>query len=133
MFKYFRGLCKETYFVSVQNKIDIYKKNIKDFDCCVSAKTGEGFDVLKDIVFSNFKKDKAGDDFKFIIRDRHEVLFRGVVSDLNKASLGLNENKSIELVAEDLKNARSRLDEMVGKKFPDSLLGDIFNSFCIGK
>jgi len=37
------------------------------------------------------------------------------------------------LVAEDLKNARSHLDEVVGVKFSDSLLGDIFESFCIGK
>ena len=36
-------------------------------------------------------------------------------------------------VAEDLKNARSGLDEILGKKFSDSLLGDIFSSFCIGK
>ena len=36
-------------------------------------------------------------------------------------------------VAEDLKNARSHLDEVVGVKFSDSLLGDIFESFCIGK
>jgi len=39
----------------------------------------------------------------------------------------------LELVAEDLKNSRSGLDELLGKKFSDSLLGDIFSSFCIGK
>ena len=133
VFDYFYNVCKKTFFVSVQNKIDIFKKNSKDFDCCVSAKTGEGFDVLKDVIFSNFKKSRTKDDFKFVIRDRHETLFKGVLSDLNKATLGLVDNKSIELVAEDLKNARSRLDEVVGKKFPDSLLGDIFNTFCIGK
>jgi len=73
------------------------------------------------------------DDFNFIIRDRHETLFKKVVSDLSKSLVGLSGGDSIELVAEDLKNARSHLDEMVGKKFSDSLLGDIFNDFCIGK
>ena len=37
-----------------------------------------------------------------------------------------------EELAEDLKNARTGLDEILGKKFSDSLLGDIFSSFCIG-
>ena len=133
MFKYFQGLCKDSSLVLVQNKIDVYKKNIKVFDCCVSAKSGEGFDELKGLIISSFKQDVKKDGFSFVIRDRHEALFKNVISDLNKAYHGLVSSNSIELVAEDLKNARSHLDEMVGKKFPDSLLGDIFNNFCIGK
>ena len=133
MFKYFQGLCKNSSLVLVQNKIDVYKKNIKVFDCCVSAKSGEGFDELKGLIISSFKQDVKKDGFSFVIRDRHEALFKNVISDLNKAYHGLVSSNSIELVAEDLKNARSHLDEMVGKKFPDSLLGDIFNNFCIGK
>jgi tRNA modification GTPase len=39
----------------------------------------------------------------------------------------------LELVAEDLKLARKSLDAIVGVKTPDSLLGDIFSNFCIGK
>ena len=50
-----------------------------------------------------------------------------------KLLMGLKNNKTLELVAEDLKNSRSGLDELLGKKFSDSLLGDIFSSFCIGK
>ena len=52
---------------------------------------------------------------------------------LESAKANLSKKESLELVAEDLKNARSSLDEVVGKKFSDSLLGDIFSSFCIGK
>ena len=61
------------------------------------------------------------------------MLFRQVVSDLSYAVEGLLKNETLEIVAEDLKNARTNLDEVVGVKFSDSLLGDIFNSFCIGK
>ena len=63
----------------------------------------------------------------------HQKLFKLVVKDLKKAIKRLNASSSLELVAEDLKNARSHLDEVVGIKFSDSLLGDIFESFCIGK
>ena len=68
-----------------------------------------------------------------MIKERHEKLFYLALNDLKKSVQGLSENISLELVAEDLKNARSHLDEIIGVKFPDSLLGDIFNSFCIGK
>jgi len=132
-FKYFNSLCDKNSFVLVQNKIDVAQRNDNKFDCCVSAKTGEGFDDLKNLIISSFKNNNKKGGFDFVIRDRHEVLFKNVVLDLNTAYIGLVDNKSLELVAEDLKNARSHLDEMVGKKFPDSLLGDIFGSFCIGK
>ena len=128
----FKGLCGDKPFINIQNKIDINKPN-NNFDCCVSAKSGAGFDVLKSLIISAFDMGAKKDDFNFIIRDRHEALFKKVVLDLNKSLAGLNGGESIELVAEDLKNARSHLDEMVGKRFSDSLLGDIFNSFCIGK
>ena len=52
---------------------------------------------------------------------------------LQSAEIGLVNKDSLELVAEDLKFARSYLDELVGKKFSDSLLGDIFKNYCIGK
>ena len=128
----FRGLCGDKPFINIQNKIDVNKPN-NNFDCCVSAKSGAGFDVLKSLIVSAFDLGAKEDDFNFIIRDRHEALFKKVVLDLNKSHEGLSGGESIELVAEDLKSARSHLDEMVGKKFSDSLLGDIFNDFCIGK
>ena len=64
---------------------------------------------------------------------KHPFAYRLVVDDLKSAKDGLKAGESLELVAEDLKNARSHLDEVVGVKFSDSLLGDIFESFCIGK
>ena len=73
------------------------------------------------------------DDYKFMIRDRHNKLFQDVVKNLVSAQKGLKENLSLDLVAEDLRLARSCLDELVGEKFSDSLLGDIFSSYCIGK
>ena len=129
----FRGLCGDKPFINIQNKVDVNEPEVNSFDCCVSAKSGAGFDVLKSLIVSAFDMGAKKDDFNFIIRDRHEALFKKVVLDLDKSFVGLSGGESIELVAEDLKSARSHLDEMVGKKFSDSLLGDIFSDFCIGK
>jgi len=130
---YFKGLCDKNNFILVQNKIDINKPLEDFFDCCVSAKTGAGFDQLKGLVVNCFDSGIKKDKYDYLVRDRHEALFRQVILDLSTSIEGLLDNKPLELVAEDLKNARSNLDEVVGIKFSDSLLGDIFSSFCIGK
>ena len=131
--KNFRDLAKDTFFISVQNKIDIHSSEKDFFDCCVSAKTGGGFDRLKDLILSFFDKSSKKEDYNFLVKDRHEVLFKDVLESLRSAEAGLVNKDSLELVAEDLKFARSYLDELVGKKFSDSLLGDIFKNYCIGK
>jgi len=131
----FKNLSKGNKFICVQNKIDINSKEEGFFDCCVSAKTGDGFESLKQIIV-NFFNSGIGvkqEKHKYLIRERHENIFNGVLLNLSSACKGLEQNNSLELVAEDLKNARSGFDELVGKKFSDSLLGDIFSSYCIGK
>jgi tRNA modification GTPase len=131
----FKNLSKGNKFICLQNKIDINSKEESFFDCCVSAKTGDGFEDLKQIIVNFFDSGMGvkQEKYKYLIRERHENIFNGVLLNLNSACEGLEQNNSLELVAEDLKNARSGFDELVGKKFSDSLLGDIFSSYCIGK
>ena len=135
MINRFKNLSKSGGFVCVQNKTDINPKEEGVFDCCVSAKTGDGFDDLKQIIVNFFDSDMIIKQEKqtYLIRERHENIFSSVLLSLGSAYEGLEQNNSLELVAEDLKNARSGFDELVGKKFSDSLLGDIFSSYCIGK
>ena len=129
----FKNLAEENKFVCIQNKVDVNAKEEDFFDCCVSAKTGEGFDILKEIIVNCFDSKADKKKYSYLIRERHENIFKGVVLSLSSACEGLDQSTSLELVAEDLKNARSGFDELVGKKFSDSLLGDIFKSYCIGK
>jgi tRNA modification GTPase len=67
------------------------------------------------------------------VRDRHISLFKSSLENLEKAFLKIQNVEGLELVAEDLKLARQSLDGVVGIKTSDSLLGDIFSNFCIGK
>ena len=129
----FKSLAGDNKFVCIQNKVDINIKKDDCFDCCVSAKTGEGFEVLKEIIVNCFNSKVDKKKYNYLVRERHENIFNEVVLSLDSACKGLEQGTSLELVAEDLKNARSGFDELVGKKFSDSLLGDIFNSYCIGK
>jgi len=130
---FLKKTCGLNKFLSIQNKIDINKADVKKYDCCVSAKTGDGFKELKQKISAFFNADDIKNEMNFLVRDRHVKIFMSVTENLDRAIQGLNDKKTLELVAEDLKNARSDLDELIGKKFSDSLIGDIFSNFCIGK
>ena len=130
---FLKKTCKSNKFISVQNKTDINEADAKRYDCCVSAKNGDGFKELRQEIASFFNETGVKNEKDFMVRDRHVKIFMSVTKNLEQAIQGLNNKKTLELVAEDLKNARSDLDELIGRKFSDSLLGDIFSSFCIGK
>ena len=129
----FSELAKEKKYLKIYNKTDLGCV-VGDgvFDCLVSAKTGEGFDELKKLISETFKSNVSG-DYMYLVRDRHIKLFQSSISYLENALLKLNKDGGLELIAEDLKLARDDLNEIVGIKMSDSLLGDIFSSFCIGK
>jgi len=118
--------------ITVLNKIDLCGFEDAAFDSRVSAKTGQGFDEFKNLI-----KDAFGDDYKknsvYLVRDRHIKLFSLCLEGLNKAHEILQNNKEMEIAAEELKVSRSCLDDLVGRKTPDDVLGDIFSNFCIGK
>ncbi|NKB63708.1 MAG: tRNA uridine-5-carboxymethylaminomethyl(34) synthesis GTPase MnmE [Gammaproteobacteria bacterium] len=130
----FSGLPLSIPVIVVRNKIDLNDKpagRLGD-DVCVSALTGLGMDVLKEVIL-----EKAGyrqiEDSQFIARERHmdairrgeEMLLRGITQ--------LTEHQAGELLAEDLLECQRALGEITGEVTSEDLLGLIFGSFCIGK
>ena len=130
--KRFSNLVHSKKYIKVYNKLDLGEPAADVFDCLVSAKTGEGFGVLKDVLADAFKVGEQS-DYSYMVRDRHISLFNSSLESLKNAVIKIENVEGLELVAEDLKLARKSLDAIVGVKTSDSLLGDIFSSFCIGK
>jgi tRNA modification GTPase len=128
----FSDLVKNKKYITVYNKLDLGVPRSGGFDCLVSAKTGEGFNELKDVLADAFKVCE-NNDYTYLVRDRHISLFNSSLENLRSALLKIKNVEGLELVAEDLRLARKSLDDVVGVKTSDSLLGDIFSSFCIGK
>jgi tRNA modification GTPase len=128
----FSDLVKNKKYITVYNKLDLGVPMSGGFDCLVSAKTGEGFNELKDVLADAFKVCE-NNDYTYLVRDRHISLFNSSLENLRNALLKIKNVEGLELVAEDLRLARKSLDDVVGVKTSDSLLGDIFSSFCIGK
>ena len=116
----------------VFNKSD-EKNPVEDYDCVVSAKSGSGIQELKKMVFNSIQQGKNSSKKTFIIRERHLTLFNAALSSLDACMEKILNERDVDVAAEDLKLVRSSFDEFLGIKYPDELLGDIFNDFCIGK
>ena len=128
-----KSLVVDKVFISVLNKLDLGLKDEGSlFDVLLSAKTGEGVVELKKLISSS-SVIKGLVDKEYFARSRHIKLFNESLVCLEAAVVKLRSGADVELAAEDLRLARVALDEVVGAKTSDSLLGDIFNDFCIGK
>ncbi|HDN26141.1 MAG TPA: tRNA uridine-5-carboxymethylaminomethyl(34) synthesis GTPase MnmE [Thioploca sp.] len=97
----------------------------------LSAKTGEGIEVLKTCL-----KEKMGlhnnSEGHFMARRRHlDALQRAKTA----FTIALNHAHTYhsELLAEELRQAQQALGEITGEVTTDDLLGQIFSTFCIGK
>ena len=128
----FLDIVKDNKSLLVFNKVD-RDKPAAFFDCVVSAKTGEGVSNLKDVILSKIKENKSVSKKTFLIRGRHLELFQSALKHLNNCSININQEKDVDLAAEELRLVRLCFDEFLGVKFSDDLLGDIFKDFCIGK
>jgi len=126
--------------IIVMNKIDKNPllANIKrsrgdaDVPCvALSAKTGEGLDVLKSELKSlmGYKPSEG----HFLARRRHLTALDHALHLLSTGATQLTAHRAGELLAEDLRLAHQTLSEITGAFSSDDLLGRIFSSFCIGK
>ena len=128
-----KSLVVDKVFIGVLNKLDLGLKDEGSlFDVLLSAKTGEGVVELKKLISSS-SVIRGLVDKEYFARSRHIKLFNEGLVYLEAAMVKLRSGADVELAAEDLRLARVALDEVVGAKTSDSLLGDIFNDFCIGK
>jgi tRNA modification GTPase len=130
--KDFSSILDKKNHLFVFNKLDKRSPSQK-YDCVVSAKSGEGIQELKKLIFDSIQKNNEGSKKTFIIRERHLVLFKSALSSLNACIDKISKESDVDVAAEDLRVVRSSFDEFLGVKYPDDLLGDIFNDFCIGK
>jgi tRNA modification GTPase len=98
----------------------------------ISAKTGEGLDVLKKHLKNcmGFEENK---ETNFSARRRHLDALKRAKICLEQAINQLREHHAGECVAEDLRLTQQALGEITGEFSNEDLLSRIFSRFCIGK
>ncbi len=102
-------------------------------DIQLSAKTGQGIDVLRAQLLAAAGWQPATEGL-YLARERHVQALKRVQSHLEVADAHLRaQAQSLDLLAEELRLSQSALNEITGEFSADDLLGVIFSSFCIGK
>jgi len=121
--------------VWIHNKVDLSdqqpSKVMIDHQIHVylSAKTGEGLDLLKSTLLDLVGYQSTGEG-TFMARARHLKALDSVNFHLQSA---IDHIQFADIVAEELKLAQEYLSSITGEFTPDDLLGEIFSRFCIGK
>ena len=122
----------------VLNKIDLIEGNAAELGesfqdaVCVSAKTGDGMDQLKERLKRQIGIDSSVET-NFTARTRHVVALGRAAAALAVGQQALELHQAGEILAEELRVCQQHLSEITGVFTADDLLGEIFSSFCIGK
>lgn len=120
--------------ITILNKIDLANvaPTTKSSHIFLSAKTGEGLDLLKAEI-KNLVGFQSQTEGVFLARRRHLDALARAQSFVDAGIKQLANAKAAELAAEDLRQAHLALCEITGEFTTDDLLGRIFSSFCVGK
>ncbi len=117
------------------NKSDVSDKQNHKFDVdtlLASVKNNKNIDKLINLVKDKLSKKFLSNNSALITRERHRVKLNDCLKEIDKF-LKKDQNKDLELAAEDLRMATRHLGSIVGKVDVEEILGSIFKDFCIGK
>ena len=123
---------KKLVVLSKSDLCDPMEDNLAIEHITVSAKTGEGINLLKQRLKSGIGYD-PGSEGTFMARTRHLHALQQTILSLESGLSGFKVNKAGELLAEELRYCQRSLGEITGEFTSDDLLGKIFSSFCVGK
>ena len=117
------------------NKSDIKENQNHKFNAdtiLVSVKNNKNIDVLIKKMKEKLSKKFTSNSDALITRERHRVKLNECLKEIDNFLLK-DQNKDIELAAEDLRMATRHIGSIVGKVDVEEILGSIFKDFCIGK
>jgi tRNA modification GTPase len=117
------------------NKSDVQNKQNHKFDVdtvLASVKENKNIDSLIKKIKEKLSKKFTSNNTALITRERHRVTLNECLKEIDNF-LKKDQNKDLELAAEDLRMATRHLGSIVGKVDVEEILGSIFKDFCIGK
>lgn len=132
---------KKKTCIAVINKIDLKQAIERDkiskifkYLVDISAKRLKNIDLLEGaIVNLIFNGKVASPESGLVCNLRHIEAVKEAQKLIAKALDSLDNNLSLEFIAQDLKEALSGIDSLLGKRYQEDLLDRIFRDFCIGK
>ncbi len=118
--------------IDLWNKADAVQAGGRD-GVVLSARTGDGLQTLRQRLLHEAGWQQASEGL-YMARERHVQALLRVRDHLEWAQQHLAaQAQSLDLLAEELRQAQNALNDITGEFSADDLLGVIFSSFCIGK
>ncbi|MDO5396810.1 MAG: tRNA uridine-5-carboxymethylaminomethyl(34) synthesis GTPase MnmE [bacterium] len=100
----------------------------------ISAVTGEGIDILIEKICDIYHLDFAADGSRAVITNmRHKTALIKAESALNRAAEAIKGGMPTDIASIDINEAIDALGEITGETVSDSIVSEIFHSFCVGK
>lgn len=100
----------------------------------LSAKTGEGFKELSEIVEQLFTDDSLSLENDAILTNaRQQAAVLRAIEDVERAEKALADGLPIDLCCNDAEAAMASLAELDGRAVSEDLVSEIFSHFCVGK
>ena len=117
--------------IVVLNKSDITDLQSHNFEDAVLVSVKENINIDKLIrkIKEKLSTKTVTSNNVLVTRERHREKLNLCLKEIDNF-LNKDQHKDIEIAAEDLRLA---INDFLGVKFPDDLLGEIFKDFCIGK
>ena len=113
--------------LKIRSKADLLE--IPSTEIAVSASTGQGLTELLELIGERVRNAAGATTDLMPFQLRHVRHLRGAVAALTRAE----EAGSIEIVAEELRQAATELASILGEGDVEGILGRIFSTFCIVK
>lgn len=129
------ALADENSIIIINKKDQIFDPDVFDLHATpsqalfISAKTGEGLDVLEHKITEEIERRFVSSDQPALTRARHRKALEECLAHLRRA---LDAPES-ELCAEDMRLAIRAIGQITGRVDVEDILDVIFSSFCIGK
>lgn len=124
-----------TPVLKVFNKVDLLSTKFaaRPGELGISAKRGAGLDALRAELL-RIAGWNPGAESPWLARERHLHALQEAADHLALAAgHAEQDDRVLDLFAEELRLAHDSLSSITGKFTSDDLLGEIFSSFCIGK
>ncbi len=125
----------------VRNKIDCFNytntNNLQKgiyANIDISAKYGTNIDFLKKLIYKVAEIPEIHENDYIVTSARHYYSLRQAQEALNRATDGISNNFSTDLISEDLRQVIYHLSEITGNSITtNDILENIFSHFCVGK
>ena len=120
--------------VVVTNKTDLNpNSSIKEKTISISAKNGEGIENLKRRLLEFVNTTDISDNESIVTNLRHFEELQLTLHEIESVINGMEGGISGDFLAINIRQALFHLGSITGEVTTDTLLGNIFGKFCIGK